>query len=79
MVHSIDSNVTAFIKESFGQNYEIYHSSYSIFSNLALPMALFLVCFSILVSIIWFLAKSLLFEEDNLLDKIIKVLLYVSW
>jgi hypothetical protein len=78
MMNNFSLSIANVIREAFGKNELMIEKSYSYFSNLFIPMVLVIIAALILISIIWYLGKSVINDEDNLFDKILKLLLAVA-
>lgn len=72
---NLSASVMNILKGAFGEQPELtVDKTYSYIGNLFVPMTLFILASLLLLSIIWHLGKSILVDEDTLLDKSLKIL-----
>lgn len=75
MVGNFSSNIANIIREAFDKPLLPVDKTYSVIANMFLPMLLILGAAIILMMVMFFLGRSLLFDGDQGLDKGLKFLL----
>lgn len=75
MMGNLSSSFANIFREAFYKSVLPVEKTYSVFTNMFLPMLLIMVAAIILLIIMYFLGRSLLFDSDQVLDKGLKFLL----
>lgn len=78
MMNNFSISIANFIREALGKNVFMIDKTFSYFGNLFIPLVMVIAATIILISIVWYLGKSVVLNEDNLPDKILKVLLALA-
>jgi hypothetical protein len=75
MMGNFSSSFANIFREAFDKSVLPVEKTYSVFTNMFLPMLLIMVAAIILLIVMYFLGRSLLFDSDQVLDKGLKFLL----
>jgi hypothetical protein len=75
IIGNFSSSFANIFRKAFDKSLLPVEKTYSVFTNMFLPMLLIMVAAIILLIVMYFLGRSLLFDGDQVLDKGLKFLL----